>query len=204
MVNKKFFVIVLSLLAFTLLFGCLEDVAKSVRDGLNENDKLITPEKIREIPVLTYDANKIVYYFCDQNGFAYCMAGFNRFSSFSREFLHCQVKTIDEQPVADTIVGLKNSPEGVSVKIFFDRDSTYSETGYPREDSMYGYLLRNLVDVQNGVVDETFCVSDRGVLISTGFEPSQNKSKTNSSFYILYNTELGKVLNEKFFEKFKT
>ena len=201
---KKYFLLGLILFTLLLTVGCVDSFKKGVRDslGLQDNEILVDKNISVEVPVLSYEAEKVVYYFCDSNNYDYCLTGLNKFASFSENYLHCHFKTIDDQFFANTLAGLVSKK--VSVKIFFDREATYTINSYPREDSMYNFLLKNLIDVQNGSVSETFCVSDKGVLISTGFEPSINLYNPETSFYVIYNTDMSIAINKKFFEKYET
>lgn len=200
---KKYEVLILVFLV-VLFSGCIESIQKGIESSLGnqpEDQNYAPVNSTVEVPVLSFEAEKIVYYFCDQNSFDYCLTGYNKFASFSEEFLYCQFKTVDEKFYADSLIELREY--GVTIKLFFDRQATFTVNDYPREDSMYGYLLSNLVDVQNGQVTDSFCVSDKGVLLSTGFEPSKNQTIINSSFYIVYNTEMSGVLTERFFESYQ-
>lgn len=193
-------VLALSLFTLFFTFGCLEDFSEQARNFLDKEpeEKIIT--KTVDRPVLSYEAEKIVYYFCGIDDFDYCILGWNKFASFSEEFIHCQVKSLDEQLVADTLVELRK--QNVGIKVFFDRDATYTENNYPRTDSMYGFLLRNLIPIQNGNIDDTFCVSDKGVLVGS-FVPSRIRTPETSSFFVIYNTEITEPFNQRFFEAYE-
>jgi len=192
------------LFVFLLSSGCMEDFNKGFDEFFSPQDKfneqsIQDPDRV-EIPVLSYEADKVVYYYCDDNSFEYCLTGWNKFASFSEKYLRCQVKSIDEPLVGNTLPILVE--QGVSVQVLFDRKSTYTDNGYPRENSQYGHLLSELVDVQNGVVTESFCLNEKGVLFSLGFEPSKAYSQPNSSFYVIYSTGLSEVLNTRFFKNY--
>jgi hypothetical protein len=195
---RALILIALTFAVFFLLFGCT-----AFENALNKKDvnapSVIELTNTIEVPVLGYDANKIIYYNCDGN-FEYCLKGWSRFASFSSKYLNCQVMALDEKLPSDVLSDIKT--KDVKVRVFFDRVTTYTENGYPRETSQYNTLLRNLVDVQTGNVTESFCVNDKGVLLSMGFEPSQEFSKPKSSFYVIYSTELSSLMIEKFFESF--
>lgn len=195
---KLFIVLALTLSMLFLLSGCT-----SFTDGLNKKDSnsptIIEHTNTLEIPVLGYDANKIIYYDCDNN-FDYCLKGWSRFASFATTYLNCQVKALDEQLPSNVLADIKT--KNVKVRVLFDHATTYTENGYPRESSQYNTLLRNLVDVQTSDVTESFCISDKGVLLSSGFEPSQEFTAPHSSFYVIYSTELSSLMNEKFYSSF--
>ena len=190
---------VLLLFSMVLLSGCLTDF----NNWFGELTSKPSSEQIQTIttgvPVHMYDAEKIIYYHCSDQNYNYCILGMEKFMSFTENFLRCSFTAFEDEHTAQHLKELFDAD--VSVNVLLDKKMSF-DVGLPREESQYLFLLRNLIDVQTSDVYENFCVSDRGVLVGSFF-PAKDKLQKESTFMVIYSTDLAELYNKKYFEKFE-